>query len=92
MTPKQTLWAHIRTRHAPGAKRDSIRADATFAAMGAWHASQHHRLHLSHIHAEDGLGHPAGIGPAPGRARPSGWWTGLGVLERDSFRVAGGRP
>lgn len=73
-TPKQTLWAHIREFH-PRWKVAHPRpgVNTTLVELVRWHAIQHHRFHINHIHEGVNLG--AGN-------RPVGWRTGEGVVAK----------
>ena len=76
-----TIRVHVETRHpdirpVPRATEDVQRE----------HARSHHRRHLSHTHEEDNAGNL--IGPGSDRRRPSGWTTGLHVIERPSMKLA----
>jgi hypothetical protein len=70
-----TVREHVKARHAgiSPVPRDT-------AQVARVHARAHHRLWCDHFHEEDGAG--ALVGPGSGRRRPSGWATGLGVVER----------
>ena len=70
-----SIRQHIQERH-PQIK-PVPRANAECARQ---HARTHHRLHCDHVHDEDGQGQLAG--PGSDQRRPSGWETGLGVIER----------
>lgn len=68
MTPKQVLVAHIDELHRKKPPRG-----LTYAALGLWHARQHHQLWIT-SHRHEGLN----LGPL---CRPPGWRTGENVVD-----------
>lgn len=67
---RHVMEMHPQIRPVPRANDDVARA----------HARTHHRYHCSHVHEFDNAG--ALVGPNSKDRRPSGWYTGLGVIMR----------
>jgi hypothetical protein len=80
MRQMSTIRDHVREMHPQISPLPRSNEDVAQA-----HARAHHRLHCSHIHEEDNAGKL--IGPGSDRRRPSGWYTGLGVVMRDRKMV-----
>lgn len=79
--------AHCREHHR------SLTLPRKNTDVAAWHAGQHHRYHLSHVHEGPWVvitrpGNPHGTGQI---ARPMGWYTGQEMVSREDLknRLAG---